>query len=211
MSAAQQRNWFLAATLGLTAVFVVFGSTSPFGAKRNSYAGKEPPVVKKVKAKADPSPQPLLLEGKVAPAVIAAIPVSAEKLQMVAKLNEPVAAGAVVGTTPGDPASVTSVAVRAPVRGILVEPVQGRLGIAPDPSVLSAHASITAGDLARVREGQRAEVAVKGQAGPPMRGTVKYIGEVDGTTGAFPVEIAIQSNRERMFSPMAASIRLLPE
>lgn len=203
MSAAQQRNWFLAAALGITAVLVIFGSP----ARRVD----GPPVVKKIKARAAASPQPLTIEGRVAPAVTAAIPVPTEKMRMVARLNEPLAAGAVVGTTPGDAGSVASVAVRAPAHGILVEPVRGHLGIAPDPSVLSAHATIRAGDLARVREGQRAEVAVKGQAGPPLRGTVKTIGEVDGATGAFPVEIAIQGSRERMFSPMAASIRLLPD
>lgn len=201
MSAAQQRNWFLAATLGLTALLAVLGSPSTTNARNN------PPVVKKVKAKANPSPQPIVLEGRVIPAVAAAIPVSTDKLQLVAKLNEPVAAGAVVGTTPADPGSVTSVAVRAPVRGILVQAEQGRLGIAPDPGILSAHTTVTAGDLANVHEGQRAQVTM--QPNTVLQGTVTHIGQVDGVSGLFPVEIAIHGNRGRLFSPVPASIRLL--
>ena len=205
MSAAQQRNWLLAATLAVTPILVLVRTPS------RRVGANDPPVIRKVKAKADASPQPVVLEGRVAPAVTVAIPVPAERMRLVAKMNELVAAGAVVGTTPGDAGSLTSIAVRAPMRGILVASARGRLGIASDPSKLSAHALVTAGDLPRVRPGQQAEIAVKGQAGAPLRGIVTSIGGVDGTTGAFPVEIAIQGSRERMFSPMPATIRVQPD
>ncbi|MBS1832873.1 MAG: hypothetical protein JST65_09170, partial [Acidobacteria bacterium] len=95
MSAAQQRNWLLAATLAVTAILVLVRTPS------RRVGANDPPVIRKVKAKADASPQPVVLEGRVAPAVTVAIPVPAERMRLVAKMNELVAAGAVVGTTPG--------------------------------------------------------------------------------------------------------------